>query len=78
MAPKVPALPWNEWQGSSGIRAYPVKIREMDVSNGPESRRNMAVIVAPRTASLCQLRPFDLSGIDRYAGFADRPLSPKR
>jgi len=63
MAPKVPALPWNEWQGSSGIRAYPVKIREMDVSNGPESGRNLAVIVAPRTASLCQRRPVNTVSI---------------
>jgi hypothetical protein len=61
------------WAGT-----WAVNIEELDVSNGPESGRNLAVIVAPRTASLCQLRPFDLSGIDRYAGFADRPLSPKR
>ena len=63
MAPKVPALPWNEWQGSSGIRAYPVKIREMDVSNGPESGRNLAAIVAPRTASLCQERSYGRAAI---------------
>jgi hypothetical protein len=25
--------------------------------------------------ALCQLWPFDLSGIHRYAGMADRPLS---
>ena len=58
MAPKVPALPWNEWQGSSGIRAYPVKIREMDVSNGPESGRNLAAILDRQTASLCHFASF--------------------
>jgi hypothetical protein len=35
---------------------WAVIIEEMDVSNGPESGRNLAVIVAPRTASLCQRR----------------------
>ena len=35
IAARVAALPWNGWQGSSGIRTCAVKIEEMDVSNGP-------------------------------------------
>ena len=30
------------------------KIEEMDDSNGPESGRNLAAILDPQTASLCQ------------------------
>jgi hypothetical protein len=52
----VSALPWNESQVSSGIRAYRVKIRELDVSNGPESGRNLAVISVLKMTALCHLR----------------------
>ena len=37
-------------------RTWAVNIGEMNVSNGPESGRNLAAISAPRTASLCPER----------------------
>ena len=45
------------WAGT-----WAVNIEEMDVSNGPESGRNLAVILDPRTASLCQLVLLRFSG----------------
>jgi hypothetical protein len=36
-------------------RTWAVNIEELNVSKGPESERDLAVIVAPRTASLCHL-----------------------
>jgi hypothetical protein len=36
--------------------AWAVIIKEMDVSNGPESRRNLAAISVLKMIALCQLR----------------------
>ena len=61
---------------------WAVIIEEMDVSNGPESGRNLAVISVPRTASLCHGRSYELSGVghEKEAGdqlqFVFRQKSP--
>ena len=39
---------------------WAVIIEEMDVSNGPESGRNLAAILEPQTASLCHFATFSL------------------
>jgi len=57
-------------------RTWAVNIEEMDVSNGPESGRNLAAISVLKMTALCQLRPFELSGIHPNAGVGERPLLP--
>jgi hypothetical protein len=50
----VTGFAWNGRQAWSGIPNYPVKIEELDVSNGPESGQNPAAISTPKMGALCR------------------------
>ena len=58
----VPYSGLSGWQRSPETGNCPEKVKEMDVSNGPDSGRDLAAASTNRMSSLCQNRSIPIMG----------------